>query len=168
MKNISTKNGNMGKDFFSKDTMISEFTEAHDTIHKGFALVTGANNEHKRDFVKNMLVDSCSKNTAIFIDTRVVLDNNDICLLSSHPIVDGKVRKYDIYEDGLPVNLFSADSEKIDEEKAVDLFDVCSSIYRNPNHDYMELLQEGMSFYIEIPEDFTACSASAVLSNMKE
>lgn len=163
MKNISTKNGNMGKDFFSKDTMISKFPEAHDTIHKGFTLVTGANNEHKRDSIKNMLVDSCSKNTAIFIDTRVMLDNNDICLLSSHPLIDGKVRKCDVYEDGLPVNLFSADSEKTDEEKAVDLFDVCSTIYRNPNQEHMELLQEGMSFYIEIPEDLTDCSASDTL-----
>ncbi len=163
MKKISTKNENMGKDFFSKETMISKFPEAHDTVHRGFTLVTGTNNYLKRDCIKSMLVDSCSKNTVVFIDTRVMLDNNDICLLSSHPIVDGKVRKYDVYADGLPVNLFSADSEKTDEEKAVDLFDVCSSIYRNPDSNHMELLQEGMSFYVEGPEDLTDCSASDIL-----
>ena len=52
----------MGKDFFSKDTMISKFPEAHDTIHKSFTLITGENNENKRGFINNMLVGSCGKN----------------------------------------------------------------------------------------------------------
>ncbi len=39
MKYFSTKNGKMGKDFFSKETMISKFPEAHDTVHRGFTLV---------------------------------------------------------------------------------------------------------------------------------
>ena len=148
----------MGKNFFSKDKMISKFSEPRDTVHKGFTLVTGTNNDIKLDFVKNMLVDSCSKKSTIFIDTRGMIDSNTIDLISSHPLIHGKMKMVDVYKDGLPINLFSADPEKTDEEKAVDLFDVCSSIYRNPDPDHMEMLHEGISVYIENLEDFTDCS----------
>ncbi len=158
MKNISTKNRNMGKDFFCKDMMISKFSEPRDTVHKGFTLVTGTNNDIKLDFVKNMLVDSCSKKSTIFLDTKGMLDSNTKDLISSHPLVDGKIKTIDVYKDGLPVNLFYADPEKTNEEKIIDLFDVCSSIYRNPDPDHMEMLHEGISVYIENLDDFTDCS----------
>jgi len=91
MKNLSTKNENMGKDFFSKDTIISKFTEAHDTIHKGFTLITGENNENKRGFINNMLVGSCGKNPTIFVDTRGLMDDDSLDLISSHRLVVGEV-----------------------------------------------------------------------------
>ncbi len=158
MKILSVKKAAKENILFAKSENINKFSEPRDTVHKGFTLVTGTNNDIKLDFVKNMLVDSCSKKSTIFIDTRGMLDSNTIDLISSHPLVHGKMKMIDVYKDGLPVNLFSADLEKTNEEKAVDLFDVCSSIYRNPAPDHMEMLHEGISVYIENLEDFTDCS----------
>lgn len=158
MKYLSTKNESKENVFFTKRENISKFSDPRDTVHKGFTLVTGTNNDIKHDFVKNKLVDSCSNKSTIIVDTKGMLDNNDICLLSSHPLVDGKVKMIDVYKDGIPVNLFYADPEKTNEEKVIDLFDVCSSIYRNPDPDHMEMLHEGISVYIENMDDFADCS----------
>lgn len=158
MKNLSVQKATKKNILFIKSKNINKFSEPHDTVHKGFTLVTGTNNDIKLDFVKNMLVDSCSKKSTIFIDTRGMIDSNTIDLISSHPLVHGKMKMIDVYKDGLPVNLFSADPEKSDEEKAIDLFDVCSSIYRNPAPDHMKMLHEGISVYIENLEVFTDCS----------
>lgn len=158
MKNLSVKKATKENILFTKSENINKFSEPRDTIHKGFTLITGANNDIKLDSVKNMLVDSCSKASTFFIDTRGMLASNTIDLISSHPLIHRKMKMIDVYKDGLPVNLFSADPEKSDEEKAIDLFDVCSSIYRNPDPDHMEMLHEGISVYIENLEDFTDCS----------
>lgn len=160
MKNISTKNGNMGKNFFSKDTMISKFPEAHDTIHKGFTLVTGANNENKRGFINNMLVGSCGKNPTIFLDTRRFIDDNSLDLISSHRLVVGEVKRIDIYKDGLPVNVFAMDPNKSKEENAIDLFDIGSSIYPAPNPSHMDTLESMLSSYVDEAEVPTDCTVS--------
>lgn len=108
MTNLAIKNENRGNEFFSKNKMIRKFPESNGTIHKRFTLVTGTNNDLKRALVKSMYVDSCNKtNSTIFIDTRRILDNNDISLLASHYIMGEKLRNNNVYEDGMPINLFS-------------------------------------------------------------
>ena len=156
LKNISKSKENM---LVTKSENINKFSVPYDTLHKGFTLITGTNNDIKLDSFKNMLVDSCRKKSTLFIDTKGMLDSNSICLLSSHYLMEGKMRKYDVYEDGIPVNVFHVEPNKSNEEKANDLFDVCSSIYRKQDPNHMELLQEGMAVYVENPEDFTDCSA---------
>lgn len=167
MKYFLTKNGKMGKDFFSKDTMISKFPEAHDTVHRGFTLVTGTNNYLKRDCIKNMLVDSCSKNPTIFLDTRKIMDDNSLELISSHRLVVGEVKIIDIYNDGLPVNVFVMDPNKWKEENSVDLFDIGSSIYTSPDLSHMDTLASMMSSYVDEAEVLTDCSVSEAVRNAK-
>ena len=84
MNILSTKNENKGKEFFNKKKMIHNFPESHDTIYKRFTLMTGTNNDLMRYSVNNKLVDSFSKTSnTIIIDTRSMLDRNDIHLLRS-------------------------------------------------------------------------------------
>lgn len=161
MNILSTKNENKGKEFFNKKKMIHNFPESHDTIYKRFTLITGTNSDLRRCFVNNKLIDSFSKtNNTIIIDTKGMLDNNDICLLSSYYNMGGKLRIINVYEDGMPTNLFSLDPNKSDEEKAVDLFDVCSSIYSAPDLYHIEVLNEGMHVYVENMDDLTNYSVS--------
>jgi len=152
-----------GKEFFKKEEIIKRFHKSVFNANDNFTLVTGANNANKRDAIKNMLINSCSKNPTIFVDTRGLMDDDSLDLISSHRLVVGEVKRNDIYIDGLPVNMFAMDPNKSKEENAVDLFDTGSSIYSAPDTAHIDTLASMMSSYVdevEVPTDCTISEAA--------
>ena len=122
MKKIQARNENEKNRFYNKEKMINQFCEMDKSVLSNCTLVTGLNNLEKHEFVSNILVDSISNNISLVIDTRGLLNTKMIERLSSHPLISMSVNEYDVFKNGLPVNIFSVDPDKSIEENAINLF----------------------------------------------
>lgn len=70
MRILKTLTGAKHEDFYKKRKTVEKFYEPYRHIYCNCINISGANNNNKRKFISNMIVNSCNNKDVLMIDTK--------------------------------------------------------------------------------------------------
>lgn len=148
MKILGKNNGA----FFVCDKTINAFKEQNISgpIYRNGTLLTGRNDEYKQNMLKSMLIQSAEKgHRVLFIDTRGIIDNRMKRFLDYDSNSKIIIKSFDVYKEGLAINLFTIDPYNDPEDNSIILSHTLEALYRETDKDYSDYILQKIQSYVK-------------------